>query len=185
MVSCSSKKRFEVKKNHSKHELSQNYTNVKQDLYCGEEPIVRFANFTFNKKDSLRVSVDVTTSLSERRITGDISILLDEYELEYGNTPISKQYVETLEVESQRRYPTQFRGSTNLVNILLNSATSKATHRQSQKQFWNSLPITVEPEDEASILTSKDILFSIKTKNCELLIYPSFDQVKELKLFLE
>ena len=186
MVSCSSKKRFPGKKKiNSTHLLSQNYTNVEQDLYCGEEPIVRFANLTFDKKDSLRISVDLTTSLSEQKVTGDISILLDEYELEYANSPTSKQYLETLEIESQRRYPSQFIGRTSLINILISSATSKATRRQSEKQFWNNFTVIIEPEDETMILASKDIIFSIQTAKCELMVYPSYDQVLELKRFLE
>ncbi|MFT6337993.1 MAG: hypothetical protein ACJATI_004762 [Halioglobus sp.] len=184
MVSCSSKKRFEVKKNHSKHELSQNYTNLKQDLHCGEEPIVRFANFTFDKKDSLKISVDITTSLAEQKVTGSILILLDEYELEYANNPTSKQYVETLELESHSRYPHQFRSRQSLANILISSATRKAVTRDSQKQYWNTVSIVIEPEDESLILASLDVFFSIKTKKCKLMIYPSYDQVKELKRFL-
>jgi len=185
MVSCSSKKRFEVKKTHSKHVLSQNYTTVKQVLYCGDEPIVRFANLTFDIKDSLRISVDITTSLSEQKITGNLSILVDEYELEYANIPTSKQYLETLELESQSRYPSQFRGRSSLTNILLSSIPNKATRRQSAKQFWNRLSITIEPEDETLIMESRDIIFYIQTEKCELVVYPSYDQIEKLKMFLE
>jgi hypothetical protein len=186
IISCSSKKRFPGKeKTNATHLLSQSYTNVEQDLYCGDEPIVRFVNLTFDKKDSLRISVDLTTSLSEQKVTGDISILLDEYELEYANYPTSKQYLETLEIESQRRYPSQFIGRTSLINILISSATSKATRRQSEKQYWNNFIVTIEPEDEVLILASRDIIFSIQTEKCELVVYPSYDQVEKLKMFLE
>lgn len=185
VVSCSSRARLDKKERKlPSYQLSQNYTHLSQDTYCGREPIVRFANFTFDKNDSLRITVDITTSISENKITGDLTLLLDEYEIEYANKPNSKQYVETLEVESQSRYPRQFRGRQSLANILFSSATRKVVSRDSQKQYWNTVSIVIEPEDESLILTSSDIFFSIKTMKCELMIYPLYEQVKELKRFL-
>lgn len=185
MISCSSRTRLEREdRKLTSYQLSQNYTHIIQDTYCGSGPIVRFANFTFDKNDTLRIIVDITTSLSEKKINGDLTLLLDEYEIEYANEPNSKQYVETLEVESQSRYPRQFRSRQSLANILISSATRKAVRRDSQKQYWNTLSIVIEPEDESLILTSSDIFFSIKTMKCELMIYPSYDQVTELKRFL-
>lgn len=188
IVSCSSRARLEKKDRKDRKSpsssISQHYDHLTQEIYCGQEPIVRFANFTFDKSDSLRITVDITTSLNEGKINGDLTLLLDEYELEYASIPNSKQYVETLEVESQSRYPSQFRGRQNLANILINSATRKTVSRNSQKQYWNTVSIVIEPEDKILMLGSSDIFFSIKTKKCRLIIYPSYEHVRELKRFL-
>jgi len=185
MISCSSRARLEKKdRKLPSYQLSQNYTHLSQDTHCGREPIVRFANFTFDKNDSLRITVDITTSISENKINGELTLLLDEYEIEYANNPITKQYVETLEIESQTRYPRHFRSRQSFANILLSSGTRKAVRRDSQKQYWNTVSIVLEPEDESLLLNSSDIFFSMKTKKCELMIYPSYEQVKELKRFL-
>ncbi len=185
IVSCSSRKRIKIEDRRlPSYQLSQNYAHLSQDTYCGNEPVVRFANFTFDKNDTLRITVDITTSLSENKINGDLILLLDEYEIEYAGEPNSKQYVETLEVESQSRYPRQFRSRRSLVDILFSSATTKIVSRDSQKQYWNTVSIIIEPEDESLLLTSSDIFFSIKTMKCELMIYPSYEQVRELKRFL-
>jgi hypothetical protein len=96
-----------------------------------------------------------------------------------------KKSLETLELESQSRYPSQFRGRSSLTNILLSSIPNKVTRRQSAKQFWNRLSITIEPEDETLIMESRDIIFYIQTEKCELVVYPSYDQIEKLKMFLE
>ena len=186
ITSCSSRARLEMKaKQLPNHQLSQNYTYLSQKGYCGQEPIVRFANFTFDKEDSLRILVDITTSLSENKLRGDLSIHLDEYEIEYANSPTSKQYVETLEVESQSRYPNHFRGRQSLANVIIQSATLRKTVRkESQKQYWNTVSVTIEPEDEQLLIHSSDIYFSMKTERCNLMIYPSYEQVEELKRYL-
>jgi len=185
IASCSSRARLEKKERKLlSSSLSQHYDHLTQEIYCGQEPIVRFANFTFDKNDSLRITLDITTSLSEKKINGDLTLLLDEYELEYASIPNSKLYVETLEVESQSRYPRRFRGRQNLANILINSATRKTVSRNSQKQYWNTVSVVIEPEDADLIISSSDIYFSVRTSKCKLMIYPSYDQVAELKRFL-
>lgn len=185
IAACSSRARLERKvKSRSVSQLSQHYSNLTQDRYCKEEPIVRFANFTFDKNDSLRITVDITTSLGEEQLNGDLSILIDEYEIEYSGHPKIRLYLETLEIESQTRYPNNFIGRQGLVNILLRSAAPKTVRKNSQKQYWNTLPLTIEPQDEIMMMSSSDIIFSVKTEKCELVIYPSHKQVAELKRFL-
>ncbi len=185
IVSCSSRARLEMKKRDlPKEQISQNYTNISKDQFCKDGPVVRFVNFTFDKKDSLRLVVDITTSLGEERLNGDLTILLDEYEMDYSGQLEAKQYLETLEIESQSRYPNHFIGRQSLVNILIRSAAPKSVRKRSQKQYWNTLSLTIEPEDEMMMFASSDIIFSVKTERCELMIYPSQDQVSELKKFL-
>lgn len=187
LTSCSSRAKLRKKtRPSSKKELTQVYTLIEQSSYCGNKPIVRFANFSYNKKDSLNISIDITTSISESKAEGSLSILLDEIEVEYYDPPTTKMYAETLEIEEQsrNRYPNGFGSNSLLLNQLLRSA-NKTTRKRSEKQFWNSLNLSIEPDDVALISSSSDIVFALKTKKCELLIYPSLNQVKDLKAFLQ
>ena len=186
IAACSSRARLEMKtKNISKSQLSQHYSNLTQHIYCGEEPIVRFINFTFDKNDSLQITVDITTSLAEKQLSGDFSILVDEYEIEYAGLSDTRLYLETLEIESQARYPNHFIGSQSVVSVLARSAVSKNLRKDSKEQYWNTLSVIIEPQDEIIMMTSEDIIFSVKTKKCELLIYPTKKQITELKRFLD
>ncbi len=186
LSSCSSRARL-VKKGKPipTDVLTHNYSDILQQSDCGDEPIVRFVSFAFDKRDSLRIDINLTTSLREQKITGSLNVLLDEYELEYSNTPVSKLYIETLEVGVQNRYPSPFRSNYGLTNAILRSSSVKGRRQQSAKQYWNSIRITFEPEDVALIKKSKDIRFLIKTKNCVLDVYPSIRQTVELKQFLQ
>jgi len=185
LLSCSSRARL-AKKERRIHTniLTHNYSDIVQKSYCGDEPIVRFVDFTFDKNDSLKIDINITTSVREKKITGSMSILLDEYEIEYSSDPISKLYVETLEVESQNRYPTPFRGRISLTNLIIRSSASKGRRKQSGKQYWNSVSLIIEHEDVALIQESKEVRFLIKTENCVLDVYPSIRQIGELRRFL-
>lgn len=186
VLSCSSKARmqkFEQVRNQSSL-LQQNYTDIRQSSHCGREPIVRFVSFSYVKDDSLKISIEITTSTSEKQIDGSLIVLTDEYELEYANNPTSKLYSETTEVEIQTNNPGYFRGSSFFFGRIIASALPKGTRKVSEKQYWNALPIRIDDLDLPMLSSSSEIEFIISTEKCKLHIVPSRRQQYELTKFL-
>lgn len=185
LASCSSSKRIQkLEASKNDHILSHHYEHIRVDNYCGNAPAVRFVDFTYETSDSLRIQINATSSKSEQKITGECIILLDEYELEYANHPTSKLYTETLEIETRNRYPRTMQNSRNLINAIILSSAPKSRRQISEKQYWNTLSITIEPDDALLMHLSESIQFIVRTENCDIHIYPTVRQKKEIKSFL-
>jgi len=165
--------------------LIQNYSKLERSGACGAGPVMRFIDFEYNYTDSLIIEVAITTSLAEEPINGKIDILTDEYTLAYQGKVESKQYHETVEVETNRRYPQRFRTNRNLINTIVQMSARKGTKRVSGDQNWNSLQTTIANEDVPLLLGSQELQFEIMTNVCTIQVWPSPGQVRELRNFLE
>jgi hypothetical protein len=184
--SCSSKARLQKIEmvNSSSLLLNQSYTQVFQSNDCGDEPAVRFVSFTYDKRDSLKILIDITTSTSEEEIDGSLVILIDDFELDYANVPKSKLYTETFEVEVQDRYPSHIRNSQQLIGRIIASAIPNGSKKVKELQYWNSTSIQIEKSDILLLIATTEIEFIIPTRQCDLHIIPSKSQIFELNNFL-
>ncbi len=185
-LACSSKARlvkFEEFNNTSSL-LNHSYTQVTQSNSCGKEPGVRFVSFTYDRRDSLKILVDITTSTTEEEIDGSLIILIDDFELDYANEPKSKIYTETFEVEVQNRYPSHIRNSQQLIGRIIESAIPNGSKKVKEKQYWNSTSILIEKSDILLLLATTEVEFIIPTRKCELHIVPTKIQMFELNNFL-
>ena len=168
--------------------------------------LVRIIEFEYDITDSVVIIPRITSGYDEGEMTGQLTILLDQYELTYENMNVEvREYVEKVSYETD--YPansTQQVYNPGTADVIVTPEGQHTTiHRpgtistiqrniqpkQSQvvnrSQIYNSSRYILEYDDIAIFLRSKTLAYIIELDNTEIAIYPSEEQRRILKKMIQ
>ncbi|MDF1696940.1 MAG: hypothetical protein P1U56_13945 [Saprospiraceae bacterium] len=178
----------------------QQYSKTKANSRFGA--LIRIIEFEYDIQDSFHIIPRITTGYDEGQMTGLMTIVLDQYELVYENpAPKVRAYVEEVSFESNRsmresqKTYSPIRAGTVVtpqgqhttviqptpLSIAQNSVSGKGEQVMNRSQLYNSAKFSLEQEDVYLFHRSKSLYYKIHLEHCDILVFPSKEQIKILK----
>jgi len=181
----------------------QSYPNYKKDKTTSRfGPLVRIIELEYKIGDTIYFTPRMTSGFDEGEMTGEITLLLDQYELEYTSNDVQiREYVESVSYESEfplDKTPQNHNSAKTDVIIgphgnpasivqtpipinVYNARNRRQFQNVERSQLYNMAQIRLENEDIPLLLKSDNLSFIVHLQNTDISIYPTKEQFRILK----